>query len=383
MLQSGDKIKPMIENSGMSTETCQLISYIAPSAPATRWPATGDESFLRPEIGFTPNWYRSAIGIDFGRQWHNDPAYRRQTILEMRSELRRRFPETRIGSINRPDSPVDMLTGTYGCVSMAGIYGIPIVYAEDNWPNCEHEYLSDDEVDNLEPPDLDNNHFFQELMAQVEWIATSEGRIEGFINWQGVLNNAYRLRGEKIFYDFIDCPERCRHLCDCICTTMIEAASRLYKRKLESGVRVEFFTISNCLVNMISPEQYRDILLPFDCRIAETFGRIGIHNCAWNADPYIDDYASVPNIGYIDMGLDSNLARAKKAFANARRALVYKPTDLAQKTLKEIQKDIEKVAQEYAPCDVVVGDIDAGMPDEKVLAFLELCERIDNKVENI
>jgi hypothetical protein len=383
MVRTGDKIKSMVENSGMSTETCQLISYIAPSAPATRWPATGDEPFLRPEIGFTPNWYRSAIGIDFGRQWHNDPAYRRQTLLEMRNELRRRFPETGIGGIDRPDRPMDILTGTYGCVNVAGIYGIPVIYAKDNWPNCEHKYLSDDELDNLEPPDLDHNRFFRELMAQVEWIATNEGRIEGFLNWQGVLNNAYRLRGEKLFYDFIDCPERCRHLFDCICTTMIDAARRLYERQLRSGVRVEFFTISNCLVNMISPEQYRNILLPFDCRIAETFGRIGIHNCAWKADPYMDDYASVPNIGYIDMGLDSNLARAKKIFTNARRALVYKPMDLAQKTLEEIKTDLEKVAQEYAPCDVVVGDIDAGMPDEKVLAFLELCEKINNKVENI
>jgi len=113
----------------MSIETCQLISYIAPAAPATRQPATGSEPFLRPEIGFTPNWYRTAIGIDFGRRWHTDPAYRCETLLVMRGELKRRFPETRIGGIDRPDKPLDMLTGTYGCNSVAAIYGIPIIYA--------------------------------------------------------------------------------------------------------------------------------------------------------------------------------------------------------------------------------------------------------------
>ncbi|MCP4257665.1 MAG: hypothetical protein GY774_09095 [Planctomycetes bacterium] len=372
----------MTENSAMSTETCQLISYIAPAAPATRRPAMGDELFLRPEIGFTPNWYHSAIGIDFGRQWHTDPAYRRGMLLEMRTELRHRFPETEIGGIDRPERPLDILTGTYGCISIAAIYGVPVVYTENNWPNCEHKHLSDNELDNLERPDLNSNHFFQELMTQVDWIAASEGRVEGFMNWQGVLNNAYRLRGEKLFYDFIDCPQRCRHLFDCICTTMIEAAGRLYERQLESGVRVEFLTVSNCLVNMISPEHYRNILAPFDCRIAETFGHIGIHNCAWNADPYINEYADVPNVSYIDMGLDSDMARAKQTFPNARRALVYKPMDLANKSLETIQKDLEKVAHEYAPCDVVVGDIDVGMPDERVLAFLELCGQINNKMEN-
>jgi hypothetical protein len=381
-MQSVDRIKLMSENIAMSTETCQLISYIAPAAPATRRPATGEEPFLRPEIGFTPNWYRTAIGIDFGRRWHTDPAYRRQTLLEMRKELKRRFPETGIGVIDRPDGPMDILTGTYGCISVAGIYGVPVVYAEDKWPNCEHKYLNDNDLDNLEPPDLDSNHFFQELMAQVEWIAASEGRIEGFMNWQGVLNNAYRLRGEKLFYDFIDYPQRCRYLCDCICTTMVEAASRLYERQLASSVKIDFFTVSNCLVNMISPEQYRDILLPFDCRIAETFSCLGIHNCAWRADPYIDEYVRVPNVGYIDMGLDSNLVRAKETFTNARRALMYKPIDLANKPLSSIQADLERIAREYAPCDVVVGDIDAGTPDERVLAFIKLCSQINSKMEN-
>ena len=43
----------------------QLISYIALGAPATRRPASGDLPWLRPEIGFTPNWYHKALNIDF------------------------------------------------------------------------------------------------------------------------------------------------------------------------------------------------------------------------------------------------------------------------------------------------------------------------------
>lgn len=363
------------------TETRQLISYIAPAAPATRRPATGNEPFLRPEIGFTPNWFRTAIGVDFGRKWHCEPAYRREMLPVMQIEIKRRFPRTSIGDVN-PGKPPDLLTGTYGCVTVAAIYGIPIIYAADKWPKCERSYLKDEEIDNLEPPDLDKNHFFQELMAQLDWIASNEGRIEGFVNFQGVLNNAYRLRGEKIFYDMIDSPKRCRHLFDCICTTMTDAAKRLFKRQLQSGVKIVFFTVSNCLVNMVSPGHYHDMLRPFDHRIAETFGCIGIHNCSWNADAYIDDYATIPNIGYIDMGIDSNLARAREIFAVARRALLYKPTDLANKSLEIIEANLEKIASRYAPCDIVVGDIEAGTPDERILAFLKICNRINERMEN-
>jgi len=369
-------------NGALSTETRQLISYIAPAAPATRQPATGNEPFLRPEIGFTPNWFRTATGIDFGRKWHCEPAYRRKMLPVMLSEIKRRFPGTSIGGIDNPEKPLDMLTGTYGCVSVAAIYGIPIIYAEDNWPKCKRSYLSDDETDNLEPPDLDRNPFFQELLAQVDWIASNEGRVEGFINWQGVLNNAYRLRGGKIFYDMVDSPQRCRHLFDCICTTMIDAAHLLYKRQLQSGVKIDFFTVSNCMVNMVSPKHYRDMLRPVDRKIAETFGCIGIHNCSWNADAYIDNYAAIPNLGYIDMGIDSNLTRASKVFPRARRALMYRPTDLANKSLETIEADLEKIVLLYAPCDVIVADIEINTPDERILAFLKLCDRINKRVEN-
>ena len=366
----------------MPTGNRQLISYIAPAAPATRRPAIGNEPFLRPEIGFTPSWFRAATGIDFGRKWHCEPAYRQKMLPAMLGEIKRLFSGSSIGGIDNPEKPTDLLTGTYGCVGVAAIYGIPIIYAEDKWPKCERSYLDDYQIENLEPPDLKINPFFQELMKQVDWIASNEGRVEGFINFQGVLNNAYRLRGGKIFYDIIDSPQRCRHLFDCICTTMIDAAMLLHTRQLQSGVKVDFSTVSNCLVNMVSPEHYREMLLPFDQKIAETFGCIGIHNCSWNADAYIDDYASIPNVGYIDMGLDSNLVKARKAFTGARRALVYKPTDLVNKPAEAIEADLEKIAAEYAPCDIVVGDIEADTPDERIVAFLKLCDRINNRMEN-
>ena len=84
------------------TNSDQLISYIAPGAPATRRPAAGNEPFLRPEIGFTPTWYRQHLDINFGERFHTDPAYRRDCVVKMRAELKRRFPRTQIGGIDQP-----------------------------------------------------------------------------------------------------------------------------------------------------------------------------------------------------------------------------------------------------------------------------------------
>jgi hypothetical protein len=137
----------------------------------------------------------------------------------------------------------------------------------------------------------------------------------------------------------------------------------------------------NCLVNMVSPQQYEQLLLPFDQRIAEAFGCIGIHNCAWSATPYLDVYARVPHVAYIDMGLDSDLRHARELFPTARRALMYTPMHLMNKSMAEIEADLARIASDYGPCDLVLADIDAGVPDERVQAVADLCQRwgIDRK----
>ena len=354
----------------------QLISYIAPGAPATRRLADGDEPLLRPEIGFTPQWYREALGIDLGQRWHVDVRYRRETVMAMRHELQRRFPGANIGGAEYDDVPLDLLTGVFGTCMVAAIFGLPIVYAANNWPNVEHRYLTRAEMAALEVPDLVTNPMFQDLLRQVGEIERMQGQATGFINWQGVLNNAQRLRGPDLFVDLYEAPQLVRHFFEVICETMLLGIHGLYERQRAGGIDYQFATISNCSVNLISPLQYEEFVLPYDRRIASEFDMIGIHNCAWNADPYVPSYATIPNLAYVDMGLDSNLEKARGLLPHARRALMYTPMDLANKSMDAIQEDLERAARDYAPCDVVVADIETGTPDERVLGVIECCEEL-------
>ena len=359
----------------------QLISYIALGAPATRRPASGKLPFLRPEIGFTPNWYHKSLGINFGEEYHTNPAYRKEAILKMREEVDHRFPGNRIGKMDDQEGTLDLLTGLYGACTIAAMFGVPIRYAYDNWPASEHDHLSDEQMIQLQTIDPSNNPFFQSIMDQVDWIATHEGKAIGFMNWQGVLNNAQRLRGPQLFMDMLIDPEMTRNLLECVCRTMIEAAKLLQKRQYENGVNYTFFTVSNCLVNMLSADLYEEFILPFDKRIASSFESIGIHNCAWNANPYLDHYASIPKVGYIDMGMDSDLNKARGLFPEARRAIMYTPMDVANKMISEIKSDLEYIALNYGPCDIVAADIEDGTPDEKVADFIQLCRDISERTE--
>ena len=124
---------------------------------------------------------------------------------------------------------------------------------------------------------------------------------------------------------------------------------------------------------MISPRAYREHLLPFDRRLAEVYGVIGIHNCAWNATPYLRAYAEVPGVVYVDMGIGSDLVQARNLFPEARRAVMYTPMDLANKSSAALAADLRRIMQECGPADVVCADIEAGTPDSRVLELAALC----------
>ena len=352
-----------------------LRSYIAPGAPATRHPCDGTESALRIELGFTPRWYRQYLDIDFSRRWHEDVLYRAACVEKMRCELRKRFPDIPIGGDFQMVPPAN-LDGVYGALFVARLFGVPVEYYEDNWPAAEHSYLSEAEIMALTPLELSSSPVFAALMEQMDSIEKEGGRIHGYVNWQGVLNNAYRIRGPEILTDLIMNPELACHLFDVLAETMVEGMRLVYARQAETGVIVQHATVSNCLVNMVSPEQYRDFLLPRDRYIAGQFSRFGVHNCAWNVNPYIEDYAAIKPLDYVDMGLDSDLKKARRLCPKTRRAVMYTPKDLCNKSPEQLRADLIRIYEELAPCDVVMADIEAGTPNARVQVFWELAEEI-------
>jgi hypothetical protein len=352
-----------------------LRSYIAPGAPATRHPCNGTESALRIEFGFTPRWYRQHLDIDFSRRWHEDVLYRAACVEKMRCELQKRFPDIPIGGDFQTVPPAN-LDGVYGALFVARLFGIPVEYYEDNWPAAEHQYLSEAAIMKLSPPELSSSPFFAELMDQMDVIEKEGGSIHGYVNWQGILNNAYRIRGPEILTDLMVNPELACHLFDVLAETMVQGMHLVYARQAETGVIVQHATVSNCLVNMVSPEQYRDFLLPRDTYIAGQFSLFGVHNCAWNVNPYIEDYATIKPLDYVDMGLDSDLKKARRLCPNTKRAVMYTPMDLRNKASEHLRADLVRIYNELAPCDVVMADIEAGTPDARVHELWEISQKI-------
>jgi hypothetical protein len=213
-------------------------------------------------------------------------------------------------------------------------------------------------------------------MRQMDLIEREWGLVWGYPNWQGVLNTAFNLRGVDLFVDMIDCPEAVDRMLGVVAETMIRLARLVEERQRRSGFPIDLLSVSNCVMNMTSHVQYRRFVQLHDRRIALSFARCGVHTCEWDVTPYLEVLAELPKVGYLDMGIQSDLEKVRRAFPEARRALLYSASRLKDASPNELRRDMEKVRRELSPCDVVVPDIAVDTPDERVRELLGICEHL-------
>lgn len=354
-----------------------LRNHIPIASPARREPADGTESPLRVSLGFEPSWYRERFDADFSERWHRDPVYRFETRWLLRAELERRFPETDYWRrLNDPD--LASLSGCHGIGVIPAVFGVPIRYHPDRWPELEPGHrLSIAEIERLDVDRLLQAPFVEELFAQMDRIEAEFGAVHGYLNWQGVLNNAFHLRDEQILLDLAEAPELAERLLDVIAEVMIRLGQRVQARQRASGFAIDQMDVSNCVVNMISPRMYARFVAPRDRRIAESFALFGVHTCNWNVTPYLGELRALPKVGYLDMGMDSDFRRARELFPQARRAVLYDPRRVIEATPEDMRADLTRIAAELAPCDVVLADLPAETRDPHVRRFLVLAAEVE------
>jgi hypothetical protein len=356
----------------------RLRNHIPISAPARREPADGTESGMRVSLGFEPAWFHKRCGVDFSERWHKDPYYRYETLKTMKAELVRSFPTVPYWDLSYEDD-LATLSGCYGAYIIPQVFGLPLHYAADRWPVVgPDEKLSIKEIESLDIEKLLESPFVEELFHQMDIIESEWGKVHGYLNWQGVLNNAFHLRGQEIFFDIYERPDFVHNFFSLICEVMIRLSKKVQERQRKSGFYIDQFSVSNCVVNMISPQMYHEFVFPHDRRIALGFERFGVHTCDWNITPYIEILKDLPNLGYLDMGIMSDMAKVKEMFPETRRAVMYSPITLQDASLEILRRDMEKVSLELSPCDIVMADIQASTSDKRVNELLEICGNLES-----
>ena len=357
----------------------QLRNHIPIGSPARREPVDGTEPLMRVSLGFEPAWFVKRCSVDLGERWHKDPGFRRNELGKMKGELINAFPEVPYW---REDDDRDLATisGVYGAYPIPHLFGVPLRYYSDKWPELDPEgKLSIEKIESLDTASVLQSPMIDELFEQMDVIQKEWGPIQGYLNWQGVLNNAFNIRGQEIFIDMTARPDFAHRFFDLITEVMIEFGEKVQERQRKSGFPIDQMSVSNCVVNMISPQAYGTFIRPREEQIADRFERFGVHTCNWDITLYIDELKKLPKLGYLDMGMMSDLPRVKETFPETRRAVMYSPWSLHQEPIEKIRDDMEKIFHELAPCDVVMADIQADTPDSRVKELLGICNALSGE----
>lgn len=354
----------------------RIIPYIPYSTTLT-WQdveaAAGGE--VRVHTAFVPGWYTSRTPFDYGKRWHDDPEYRRQSLMAMGGVLERSFPELELG--RKPRELPGSISQAYTTAVMAALFGQEIVYRASDWPDNYGPKLTDEQAEELAVPEIESHWLYKDLMKQLDEVESRWGSATGILNYQGVLNTAFRLRGQSIFIDMLDNPERAHHVLSVVCDTMVRFVDAIYARCAESGTKVRHFVTSNCVVNMISGAQYIEFILPYDTRLAEHYEFFGIHNCGWSVDAYVEPYAGIGKVTYLDFGIDSDLAKIRRYFdERVTLSPIFNPTDISGKSQAEMRKVLERIHAELGVCHPILGAMDDSVPLESIRGFYRLVSEI-------
>lgn len=344
---------------------------------------------MKYDITFHPSWWHKNVGICFSQEFFDDPRYRMECDIKMRKALYERFGEYGIGEKNpkrRPLLGTDLLAAGY---LYSELLGCQILYQEDNSPQVLCRNLDEEDMEEIQTPDLSKSEVWNRTKRQIEYFQREFGHVETYINLMGIQNIAMDLMGQNVLMAYYSAPDEVEEFFQKITGLVIEVGQELRKcsgdisggvTAIVRKVQPECYLTSNCSVEMISNELYEKFLLKQDQRLADHFGHFGVHHCGATMEHVVDGYAKIRGLTFAEVGAGSDLKTVREKLPDIWLNARFSPVELRETTESEICSKIEKLTQagrvEDGKLSVSCVGIDADVTDQQVAYFLKACSRI-------
>ena len=174
-----------------------------------------------------------------------------------------------------------------------------------------------------------------------------------------------------MFRDMVEKPGLIDHLFEVAFETIRNTVQAVRKWQDPAGKKPTCFVTCNCMINMVSPRMYREQLREFDKRFHTSFDFFGIHTCNWTVDPYLEAIAEIGEIGYLDMGDETDLEKVHSLFPDLTPTVFFHPEKLRNLTPAQIKREIAELGRRIGRGYILLCDLEVGTTDSQIKAAYE------------
>jgi len=311
---------------------------------------------------FHNRWWYKNYGIDFDEKYYFNPEYRMQVNRKMEKLLYERFGDLGLGN---PNPPLVPFVSGVDCVTVLAILGCKIIFRRGESVGFLSRNANDEEIRNLKVPDVRHAYPMFQIIEQANYLKEKYGEVKGSINWEGVQNVAFGIRGNQLFMDYLEKPSIAQKVLQVSTQTIIQVvkcADNLFGKP-------NVYVTSNCTVQMVSPQIYEEYLLTYDNilshELTDPKHGFGIHYCGKNMEKILPSLKKIKNLKFLEVGWGSDVGKVRTVFPNVVISARISPVRLLRNSKREVEKDVRKLMEDGASYVCCAG-VDPETPDENI-----------------
>ena len=122
------------------------------------------------DITFHPSWFYKYAGVEFDEKFFFDAEYRIEADIKMRKALYEHFGEFGIGEKDPKPRPI-LFSDLLACGFLySQILGCEVIFQKDNAPQVLCANISEQDIEKLCAPNLDNHPLWQKVQVQIDYL---------------------------------------------------------------------------------------------------------------------------------------------------------------------------------------------------------------------
>ncbi|MHC4874091.1 MAG: uroporphyrinogen decarboxylase family protein [Planctomycetota bacterium] len=343
-------------------------------------------------LGFHPSYDAKEFGIDYGKEYHENPSYRVEQNHKYQKALHDRFgnykmgnPDPQLTAINTGIQPLDFLNGAMG--SVMNYSSDEHVWTTDK-PLAHIETLAD--LEKMEDIDWDSNPLYLDYLKQSDEMKKLHpdlpvSSIQGTHNIDGKLSfvmhtpytTAFRLLGERILEIMMLDEELADGIFDYLMRQYLNLWDNISKHLDWSDCEKQNMHFGDCAATMLSPSLYERFNLKIYQKLMDNYRTCTIHSCGPSTH-LLDLFKEVPGKRLIQLGAGTDLTEVRKKFPESRISAYFAAPEILHNNPAGIKKKLWEMAEVLeSNFDINGSSVDPETPEENIIAYLDAAMEIN------